>query len=337
MRAVVLERNRVVGRRIARHVAAVGGSALVIEDPAQLAATVASAASGAPGADATLVCADVFDGDVVAALLAHRPHLRAVLWTAEPLRRSLRHLAECPGIGHVLGRKDFESVPRPWELGMVLRRLASSASSATASSASPASPASSASGAAAAPPLAAFLDWGHAAFEVAVTTPAARDAAVERVQAAVAELQVPRRVAEIAGELTHELLMNALYDAPVDEQGRPRYAHDRKTAIELPAADAALLRFGSDGTRVAIQVRDRFGGLRRRQVLEGLARGLAGGELDRSGGGAGLGLTVCHHSSSALFFDLARDRFTQVTATLDLDLNLRELKGQARSLHVWEA
>lgn len=315
MRAVVLERNRLVGRRIARHVLAVGGAATVIEDPAQLAAA---------SADATLVCADVFDGDVIAGLLGHRPGLRAILWTAEPMRRALRHLAECPGIGHVLGRRDFDSAPRAWELGLVLRRMMASAGPAAAPPPSP-------------PPLTAFLDWGHAGFELTVATPAERDAAVARVQQAVLELQVPRRLAEITGELAHELLMNALYDAPVDEQGRPRFAHDRKAAIALAPADAAHLRFGCDGTRVALQVRDRFGRLRRTQIVEGLARGLAGGELDRSGGGAGLGLTVCHHSSLALFFDLATGRHTQVTATLDLDLNLRELKTHARSLHVWEA
>lgn len=307
MRAVILERNRLVGRRIARHVAAVGGTATVIEDPAALPAAAA---------DASLVAADVFDGDAVVAALAARPGPRAILWTAEPLRRALRHLAECPAIGHVLGRKDFDSPPRPWELALVLRSLRA-----------PTAPL----------PLAAYLDWGHAGFELAVTTTAERDAAVARVQAWVGELQVPRRLAEIAGELTHELVMNALYDAPVDEHGRPRHAHDRKAAVALPAADAAVLRVGSDGSRLAIQVRDRFGGLRRDTVVAGLTRGLAGGELDRSGGGAGLGLTVCHQSSLGLFFELAGGRHTQVTATLELELNLRELKTHPRSLHLWEA
>ncbi len=319
MHAVVLERNRLVGRRVARHVAAVGGSAVVIEDPTQLAAAAR---------DATLVCADVFDGDVVTAVVSARPGLRAVLWTAEPLKRALRHLAECPEIGHVIGRRDFDSPPRPWELGLVLRRLQLQGAHPPAAPATPAP---------APPPLAAYLDWGHTGFELAVTTPAERDDAVARVQLVVGELQVPRRLAEIAGELTHELLMNALYDAPVDDHGRPRHAHDRKAAIALPAADAATLRVGSDGSRLAIQVSDRFGGLRRAQIVDGLGRGLAGGELDRTGGGAGLGLTVCHHSSLALFFDLAAGRHTQVTATLDLDLNLRELKTHARSLHLWGA
>ena len=86
-----------------------------------------------------------------------------------------------------------------------------------------------------------------------------------------------------------------------------------------------------------LQVRDPFGRLERRHVFDGLARGLAGGEQDRSHGGAGLGLVVCHNASSALFFDVARGRHTEVTAVFELDLNLRELRTQAKSLHFWSA
>ena len=164
-----------------------------------------------------------------------------------------------------------------------------------------------------------------------------RGKAIDTILSYAEESKMRRQVRSAIGQVCEELLMNALYDAPVDDDGRPRFAHDRKSAVSLPATDAPVLRFGSDGTRLAVQVRDRFGGLRRGQIIDGLARGLAGGELDRSGGGAGLGLTVCHHSSLALFFDLGAGRHTQVTATLDLDLNLRELKTHARSLHLWEA
>jgi hypothetical protein len=69
-------------------------------------------------------------------------------------------------------------------------------------------------------------------------------------------------------------------------------------------------------------------------VFDGLARGLAG-EMDHSGGGAGLGMMVCHNASSAMFFDVARGRHTEVTALFELDQNLREFRTQARSLHFW--
>jgi hypothetical protein len=82
-------------------------------------------------------------------------------------------------------------------------------------------------------------------------------------------------------------------------------------------------------------VRDRFGGLLRKHVVDGLARGLAGGEMDQSHGGAGLGMSVCHHNALAIFFDVGRGRHTEVTAVLELDLNLREVRTLARSLHLF--
>jgi hypothetical protein len=307
MHAVILERNKLVGRRIARLFLSVGVSAVTVEEPGQVAEQLANA---------HLLCADTFDGDLVAEMVRARPGLRGILWTAEPLRRSIRHMVESAAMCHVFARKDFESMPRPWEFLMVARRLAS-----------PQAP----------PPLAAFLDWGYTAIEPEVRTTADRDVAVGKVQEFVGALQVPKRVGEMFGELTHELLMNAMYDAPVDAQGRAIFAADRKAEVTLSDAQRPTVRLATDGTRLVLQVADPFGRLERRHVFDGLARGLAGGEMDQSHGGAGLGMMVCHNSSAAMFFDVSPGRHTQVTAMFELDLNLREFRTQAKSLHFFHA
>ena len=315
MHVVILERNKLVGRKVSRLFLAAGASAQVIEEPELLGAAIGQA-------DA--VCADTFDGDLIAEHVRARPGLRGLLWTAEPMRRSLRFLVEAAGaageageagagrINHVLGRRDFESPPRAWEVLMAARRWTQPAP----------------------PPLSAYLDWGAHTIELEVRSTTDRDLAVARIQDLVGMLAVPRRIAEMFGELAHELIMNAIYDAPVDAQGRPRYAADRRAHVVLEPHEQAAVRMGTDGTRLVLQVRDPFGGLARRHVFDGLARGLAG-EMDRSHGGAGLGLTVCHNASSALFFDVWRGRHTEVTALFELDQNLREFRTQARSLHFW--
>jgi len=38
-----------------------------------------------------------------------------------------------------------------------------------------------------------------------------------------------------------------------------------------------------------------------------------------------------------MFFDVARGRHTEVTAMVELDLNLREVRTLARSLHLFDA
>jgi len=305
MHAVILERNKLVGRKVARLFMSTGATALCVEDPALVAGSIESA---------DVVCADAFDADLVAEQLRANPRLKGVLWTAEPLRRTLKYLIESTAIDHVLGRKDFESPPRAWETVMVARRLADVAPS---------------------PPLSAFLDWGYQAIELEIRTTADRDAAVARIQEFVGNLGVPKRVAEMFAELGHELIMNAMYDAPVDAQGRPKYAGDRKAELVLDEAERPHVKLGTDGSRLVLQVRDPFGRLERRHVVDGLARGLAGGEMDQSHGGAGLGMMVCHNASSAMVFDVARGKHTEVTAMFELGMNLREFRTQAKSLHYW--
>src|SRR6476660_2404162 len=132
MRAVLLERNKMVSRRLVRYFASAGMEAIPVEDPALIPQHVATA---------DVIAADTFDGDLVAAQVRAKPTLRGLLWTAEPLKRSMRYLVENPQISNVLGRNDFESTPRPWELMMVLRRMLTPADGA--------------------PSMSAYLDWGY--------------------------------------------------------------------------------------------------------------------------------------------------------------------------------
>ena len=306
MQVVILERNKLVGRKVARLFVSVGATATTVEDPAQAQPLLD---------DADVLCCDTFDGAFAAAQVRAHPKLRGVLWTAEPMKLSLRHLVETSRISHVLGRRDFESPPRAWEVLMVARRFVSAATA----------------------PLAGFLDWGFSHVELDVRSTADRDEAVMRIGEFVAGLGVPRRIVDMFGELGHELLMNAIYDAPVDQAGRAKYAGDRKADVRLLDHERPIVRLACDGSNLVLQVRDPFGRLERRHVVDGLARGLAGGEQDRSHGGAGLGMMVCHNSTSGLFFDVVPGRSTEVTALFELDMNLRELRTQAKSLHFWSS
>jgi hypothetical protein len=303
--AVLIERNKLVGRRVARVLGGAGFVVRLFEEPP----------AGDDAVDgALLVVADAFDAQVVARWLRtthHRPSLRAVLYTASESDRLIPLCLAEARVQTILGRPSFESPPREAELLAVARRVLSPSAA----------------------PFESHLAWGATTVSRQVAETAARDGAVAEVTAFAAKLGAPKRVGEMLGELTHELLMNAIYDAPVDEHGRPRFAHDRKAEVRLHPRDAATLRFASDGVRIAVEVEDRFGRLTRDHVFGGLARGLQGGEQDRSGGGAGLGLLVAWRSTTALHFDVEPGRRTRVTGLFDLDLNLREFRQFPKTIH----
>src|SRR5690606_26923750 len=117
------------------------------------------------------------------------------------------------------------------------------------------------------------------------------------------------RIAQRVSEVAHEMLMNAMYDAPVDEEGVPKYAHDRKQDLSLEEAEVPAFRLAADGINVALQVVDPFGGLRREHVLSGILRGrsAAQGEapaVDTSNGGAGLGIYRIYSQSTVMITDV---------------------------------
>jgi hypothetical protein len=307
MKALVLERNKMVSRRLQRYFLAAGIDVVLVEDPKDVAPNLGGV---------HLLAADTFDGDLISSTVRAHAGMRGLLWTAEPLKRSVRLMVENPSISNVLGRKDFESTPKPWELMIVLRRLVDPTQ---------------------VPRIDAYLDWGFSGYQEKVASTAARDQAVQNIQTFINKLQVPKRIAEMFGELAHEMLMNAMYDAPADATGKPKYAQDRKQDLTLPDAEQPMLRMATDGSKLVLSVKDPFGRLQRKHVFDGLARGLAQGEMDTSHGGAGLGMMVCHNSTAAMFFDVVAGKHTEVTGVFELDLNLREFRTQAKSLHFFSA
>ena len=168
-------------------------------------------------------------------------------------------------------------------------------------------------------PLQGFLLWGAAAYSTQVSNVAGRDAAEARlVKLCTDQLGVSSRIANSVGEVIHELLTNAMYDAPIDAQGRAIYSHDRTAPIQLNNEDRVTFRYGTDGTRLVVETADRFGRLRRSDFVRSLRRAAAG-QVNRSAGGAGIGLSMIYRTANVLQVDVDPGQRTRVTAVFDLD------------------
>lgn len=182
-----------------------------------------------------------------------------------------------------------------------------------------------------------FLHWGARMHETYVTSSEELHQVVEWVPSFCEKLGTPPKVQESFAELTHELLMNAVYDAPVDDQGNPLFAHDRKQEVQLAPEHAVWFSIGTDGDTLAVSVRDPFGRLKRHHVFTGMHRALsANGQLDTQGGGAGLGMMYIYQHGRASFFTVKPGISTEVTVLYDLSLNRREFSTTPRSVHFFE-
>ena len=147
-----------------------------------------------------------------------------------------------------------------------------------------------------------------------------------------------RHHAAAASTAAHELTMNAMYDAPVDADGQPRYALDRRAHLELEAHEVPTLRFTLSGDFLALDITDPHGRLPRDRFFAGVLRGqrnMVGNstELDTTHGGAGLGLHTLFTSGAMLRAELVPSQRTHVSWALDRRVRRRDRRTMSRSLY----
>lgn len=132
---------------------------------------------------------------------------------------------------------------------------------------------------------------------------------------------VRRKYREAIDQALDEMLMNALYDAPVDEHGKPIFAEiPTKTRISLRLEQKVVVQYACDGKQFVVAVRDSFGTLERATVLRYLHKCLhSEQQIDRKTGGAGLGLYLMASSATDVYFNVLPGVATEAVCTFDLE------------------
>ena len=149
---------------------------------------------------------------------------------------------------------------------------------------------------------------------------------IEWISKRVAQVHVGEQVRSAIEQCLDELLMNALYDAPVDVDGRSLFTGiSAAERVTLRIEQAAEVRFALDGTQCLIAVRDAFGSLGRDTVLRTLRKS-SKRTVDRHAGGAGVGLYLLATSATTVCFRVIPGLATEVVCTFDLDAPTRSLE-----------
>jgi hypothetical protein len=159
-----------------------------------------------------------------------------------------------------------------------------------------------------------------------------KPAAIETVLKFLEEVKFhPRIAAKIAGA-ADELLMNAIFDAPTDEQGRSIYDEEpRTTEIPLQGRQSVEMQVGFDGKYAAVLVSDQFGSLNPKVLREKLAKNFASPEyVPLESAGAGLGIFTVFHSGGSLFFLVRKGARTDALVFFRNTETFREFREQFR-------
>jgi hypothetical protein len=164
-----------------------------------------------------------------------------------------------------------------------------------------------------------------------------RDTIVERLTGVVRALGGGRRLVESVALVADELITNAIYNAPRDPDGQPRYAHrSRRDKVTLEPTEYVRLEYGSDGRLFGIAVTDNFGRLTGETIRSGIARCLTADDpIEQKQGGAGLGIYTALGSVNQLVVNVDQGVKTEVIALWDLERRGRGTGASPGSLHVF--
>ena len=141
--------------------------------------------------------------------------------------------------------------------------------------------------------------------------------------------------------ITEELLMNAIYDAPIAAGIEEYSALARTEAFHLKPHEQGELSYACDDSLFIISVSDPFGALNKSILLsyikKVLRRNDSIGLIDTKKGGAGLGFFKILYSSNALVCNVKPGEKTEIMAILDIREHLRDFAIMPRSIHYFSA
>jgi hypothetical protein len=146
-----------------------------------------------------------------------------------------------------------------------------------------------------------------------------RELRFERMHQFFAKHGLSERAIRSISDVSEELVMNALYDAPV-EAGHFPAAVPRTEDVELPHDLACEISYGIENGTAFVRLRDPFGAFTRDRLLEVLNRCNATDiPLDESRGGAGLGLWRIFKSATTISITVVPGRLTDICVGLAIE------------------
>lgn len=172
-----------------------------------------------------------------------------------------------------------------------------------------------------------YLMWGVELQNRIVTNSNQRETLREELQCHFKKIGIRGTVLDRVNTALEEMLMNAIYDAPVDSNGNHIFNHiSRKNEIKLDTHQQSQLTYGSDGVVLAVSVTDPFGSLTKDIIVDYLLSCYGGnaGSMNEKKGGAGRGLHQIVENADLTIFNVKKGVRTEVICLFNIDGQRRE-------------
>jgi hypothetical protein len=160
-----------------------------------------------------------------------------------------------------------------------------------------------------------------------------KPSAVEAIKSFLSSAKFQTRVISIVANAVDELLMNSIFDAPIDEMGKQLLSSTPRSAqVPLEGQNAVEMHVGYDGKYIAVSAVDFFGSVEKGKLLNHISKIYNQEDYKAKMGvaGAGLGLGTVFRSGGS-FFVVSESRVrTEVTVFFKKTFNFRDFRDQFR-------
>lgn len=185
-----------------------------------------------------------------------------------------------------------------------------------------------------------YLSSGTKIYQTIITSSEDREVCNYQVMQLAEQASLSQHIAKTVFGITEEMLMNAIYDAPIHEGIQHYQDLPRTTKVDLKPHEYPTLYFGFDKKVFGIATCDPFGALRKNKLYQYLKKVLKRHEalsiIDTKKGGAGLGLFKILYGCHALICNVSEGKKTEIIALIDIENQIRDFGKMSRSIHFFE-
>lgn len=247
-----------------------------------------------------IICTNVDMVELTKLAVERYPHIQSVFMTSEGAPVYLPTLRQYPFLSNIVSRNDED---RTFTLKNIITTISKLLTNDFFG-------------------LEKYLNWGVEVRSHSVIGSSARSDLIREMQSYFTQLGIRRPILNKSVMVVEELLMNAIYDAPVDSDGKALYNHlPRTVEIELKPEEQGTFRYACDGLLLAVSVEDPFGSFHRKTILEYLESCYKGefGSLQNGKGGAGRGLFQIIETSDLVVVNVKPKIRTEVIVIFNID------------------
>lgn len=177
-----------------------------------------------------------------------------------------------------------------------------------------------------------FMPEGTQIRKIMLKKASQRKAVVNGMTNLLGKTGTPPQLIQMAIQTTDEILMNAIFDAPLQGENRYRRQIERNMDFELSEKECVDLELGVGKGYLAICARDHFGSLKRDSVLNFIRKNYEKQDykVKDDDHGAGLGIYGILQSGLSLLFSSRPNVKTEVTLFIPVVKNMKSFRTSFR-------